>query len=220
MYEYDYEDFCEPSEADVLLNEYEEKMKCILLSNVKNTIDNFEAENKRLIIENAEMKQKINGISARERKIESEKNNMERKVKHQRLSSLMGDLSLVLYKASTYTEKKHKCDNCNANRKIEFESPTGKKCLEGCECSVGIVKYKPLEYHCSEFKINRDNNSMLMWFKVHEERDYDYYSNDSNLVKEVYESGIDYEKINTCRVYFRTIEECQKYCDWFNEKNN
>jgi hypothetical protein len=91
---------------------------------------------------------------------------------------------------------------------------------ENCKCSVGNSVYIPQEYGCSSFTINRDNNKKMdMWFKEHQERDGDWYQYDSNsnYCKAIYNEEMEYEDIERYHTFFKTKEECQKYCDWLDE---
>jgi len=217
---YDDEPYYEPSLADEILNEYQQKMKDALLDSIKYQIEKTKKENQNIKDENIKLRQQVNEISNRERELEIQKKNLAYTVRHERLSELMKDFEVIMYRAYTTTKKLPKCDKCNKNRQIEFTSPTGKKMTEDCSCDKGKIVFIPQEYICTEFKIERDSNRMAVWYKMHQERDYDYCSYDSSdYVDTVYNEGMKYEDLKDYyKVYFKSKEECQKYCCWLNKQ--
>jgi hypothetical protein len=217
-YDEEEQPYYEPSPADDLLMEYQNKMKEVLLTSVKYQIECFKTDNERLIAENKALKDNECKIRDKERQLEREKSDLMRQVRKERLSELMKDFEVVMYQAEKIRVDLPKCNKCNDKRKIEFKSPTGKKMYEDCKCNVGKTVYIPQEYGCSSFTINRDNKKMDMWFKEHLERDGDWYSydNNSNYCKAVYNEEMDYKDIEMYHTFFKTKEECQKYCDWLN----
>ncbi len=59
---------------------------------------------------------------------------------------------------------------------------------------------------------------MLMWYREQQNSDYDYYRYDSStLAEKVYDETMGFEDIDKY-IFFKTKEECQKYCNWLNEK--
>jgi hypothetical protein len=124
-----------------------------------------------------------------------------------------------MYQADRTYPLPPKCDKCNVNRKVEFNSPSGKIRTENCSCNTGKIFYIPQEYICKEFRVNRDDGAMLMWYKENHEKDHDWYGYDSSdLAEIVYKDGMKHEDLDSS-TYFKSIEDCQKYCDWLNENS-
>jgi len=221
MYDYDIEPCYEPTIADEIMLEYQQKMKDALLSSVKHQIETIEGENERLKEQNEKLMKEVNGIKQRERDLDNKKLNYEREVRRKRLSDLMGDFEVLMYQADGDSVKIPKCGNCNENRKIEFISPLGRKTNEPCTCDVIKAVYSVKESRCCEFRIDGDGNSMLMWYEIEEDRNSEY-DHGSNLARYAYKEGTPFEELETSsyNTFFKLKEDCQKYCDWLNNKKH
>lgn len=221
MYEYEEECYYEPSIADELLTEYQEKMKEALLSSVKSKFDAIKAENENLKEQNAKLKKKVEEIDNRERHLKIEKSNMLRDVRKERLSELMKDFHIIMYKIYQDHIMPEKCNKCDDNRNILFNSPSGKVLKENCECKNAEKFYKPIEYQCKSFKIDRDGKKMDAWYEENKKNngDDDYYERSySQHCGKIYDETMEYKDGDEYyNLFFKTKEECQKYCDW---KNN
>lgn len=219
---YDEDFYYEPSEFDQQIDEFKQS----ILGAVK---DEYKAEMERLRKENHELQEvKTNfeiikkDYKNKERKLELERKELGRKMRRERLSALMKDFEVVMYRATSEKAKLPKCELCDEKRKIRYKTPLGKDAYEDCVCSRGKTIYVPEEMHCSEFRIDRDGNSMLMWYKIHQQSDYEYASHSSSeLAKEIYHEGMKYEDIKShYYTYFSTKEQCQNYCDWLTEQES
>jgi hypothetical protein len=221
MYFDDYEqEYYEPTLADEILVEYLEKMKGALLDTVKGQIEHIKRENEELKAQNKILKDKENDIRNRERDLENQKRDLMWQVKRERLGELMKDFEVVMYRAYSSVEKLPKCSKCNDKRQIEFTTPLGKRMYESCECDKGKTVYIPQEHICKEFRLDSNNNTLLMWFKENHDKEYDWYSYESsNLVRTVYKDGMNYADLDCYDTYFKSKEECQKYCDWKNKNS-
>ena len=219
MYDYDEEPRYEPTLADEIMVEYQQKMKDALLESVKRDIESVKNENERLKEENGKLQELVCGIQRRESSLEIEKSQFQRKLRCERLSELMRDMQVIMYEADYVNEELPKCSKCNEKRKIEFISPLGKSMTEKCSCDIGKKRYLPKENICVEFRINRDNNKMMAWYKIHRTDDYDYARYESSdLLEAVYSKDMKFEDLKRNSVFFKSKEECQKYCDWLNSK--
>lgn len=214
------ERYFEPSLADDIVLEFKEKMKDVLLDSVKQDISAIKAKNEALIKENEELKSNRDRVNALERSVQYEKKNLLRTVRSERLSELMKDFSVVMYTADNEGKKAPKCNKCDENRNLIFTSPKGKKMKESCDCDKTLSYYIPKEYYCSEFRINRNNEKLLMWYKENRERDEDdyYQYQSSNFAETLYNSEMKYDDLTAYNTYFVSKKECQKYCDWLNNK--
>lgn len=222
MYDYDeFESYYDPSEADEIVIEYQEKMKEVLLKGIKNDIKNTTSENERLKEENKKLKDRERDVDNKERQLEYQKSNLFQEVKRERLSQVLENFQVIMYRASTTTKKLPKCNKCNDNRKIEFKSPSGKTMTESCECDKGIAFYVPNEYICTEFRMDDNNKRLLAWYKLHRNSgDDDYYQYDStNLIKTLYDNNMNYNELDYYHTYFKDKKECEKYCDWLNNQS-
>ena len=213
----DYSEYYEPSEYDIVANEFAEKMKDLLKIEVKTYYENIKVENANLKSENEKLKDEVRKIDDVKRDLEIKKKNLIWEVRKERLSTLMKDFEIIMYQADhTYIELP-KCNKCDENRKIKFISPLGKEMSEPCECATRKSIYIIKEYICSEFKIDNQNiNKLSAWYKIHEEKDYDYYEH-TDYCKTIYNDDMEYKDLNHY-TYFKSKKECQKYCDWLNKK--
>lgn len=212
--------YYEPTIADEIFIEYQQKMKDALLESVRQEIEQIKKENGSLKVSNKVLRDQISGISQREKQLEIDKQNLERQVRRERLSSLMKDFEIVMYRVDTIYPLPPKCDKCNEKRQIEFKSPSGKDMTEYCSCNTGKIFYAPQEYICKEFRVDRNDGAMRMWYKENHEKDYDWYGYEgSDLAKVVYKDGMNYEDLDR-DIFFKSIEECQKYCNWLNENSD
>ena len=219
-YEEDYEpNYYEPSVADDILMEYREKMKVALLDSVKNDIESLKKENEDLKEQYQKLKQKENEVRDREWSLEIDKKNLLRTVRQERLSTLMKDFQIVMYKADRVTVKPPKCDKCDSQRKLKFKTPSGRIMDEYCECNTGKYVYTPKKHICSEFSLDEGDSKISMWFKITQEgKDNECYSSEiSNYMKTVYKAEMEYKTIDPYNTFFKTKEECQKYCNFENE---
>lgn len=214
---FDEDDFYnETHEFDSLINDF----KTSLLKKVK---DDYVAEMEKLRQENRNLqhvKDKFEEIKKeyrqKERDLELKEKNMERTVRNERLSSLMKDFQIIMYRPSSATVKNPKCDKCDSNRRIKYKTPLGKEAYESCTCNKGKLVYSPKEHMASEFKIHRDKHRMSVYYKSSAERDGDYASHDSVFAETIWNSDMKYENLSYYRTFFKTPEECQGYCDYLN----
>jgi hypothetical protein len=220
MINFEYEEMYEPTMADELITEYKNKMESALKDSVKDKISSIEIENARLRSLNFKLQKQINEIEKRENELHYEKENYKIKLSRMKLSELMKDREVVMYKVESYTELGEKCDKCDEKRYIHFKSPRGVSYSEKCECSeMRKTKYKISQYFCFEFGI-RESGLNMFYYKDESDnyKDDEYYSSYRNsiYIDEVYKEGSSFEDIDE-KTFFRTKEDCQKYCDYLNK---
>ena len=213
---YDGEQYYEPNAYEEIVMEYQQKMKEVLLGTIRVEIEEIKEENVRLKKANQILLDEQNNIENKKRQLEIQKSDLMRQVKRERLSQLMSDFQVVMYQADTIYPKIPKCNKCDNDRNIDFISPSGKQMKESCSCNKGEKTYIPAEYICTEFKVNRDDGAMLMWYKENHEKDYDWYGyNSSDLAKYIYK-GEAFENLND-DTNFKSKALCQEYCNWLNK---
>jgi len=144
---------------------------------------------------------------------------LEKKAKAYRLSELMSEYQTIMYKANQTCTVKPKCDECDAQRNIEFLSPQGVPCKAKCECSVRDKLFKVSEYYLYEFRINMLNTKMLFWYKITSSGADEYCTHDQRVIPEhIYNNEKRYEDIVPYSEYFKEAKDCQEYCEWLNEE--
>ena len=219
---WDPDDFYEDTSAfDQQIDEFKQSLLKVVKTDFITKMEQLLKENAELQVVKKNLDQIKRDYKNKERQLENERNDMKRLAYRERLSVLMKDFEVLMFRATSRTEQLPKCDLCDEKRKVHFKSPLGKDVHEMCTCSVGRTVYVPEEVYCTEFRISNDNNEMLMWYKVKRDRDYDSASHDSsNLAKAVYKDGMKFEELDKWHYsnYFKSKEECQKYCEWLTER--
>ena len=216
----DYDDFYENySEFDQQIDEFKQS----LMLGVKK---DFLAEMEKIKKENVELQSIKNNwkniqeeYRRKESSLESAKSNAMWEAKKMRLSELMKDRELVVYKTDSKYTDKPKCDKCNENRVIKYITPLGKDAQENCECANKNVEYFPIPYVVYEFKIDEYDHKLSMWYKKikYNNRDEERFEGDSVSGHEIFNENMEYKDVGYHTV-FKTQEECQKYCDYLNKK--
>lgn len=218
MYDYFEEPYYEPTIADEIFFEAREKLINSLKETVKQHLENVVQENENLKKENEKMKQEVTKIRNEKRVFEDEKKNYESKLKRSVLSELLNDLEVIVYSVGSEEYEKQKCDKCNDSREIKYFSPTGKMMFEACECYGRIYKKVVQENILYEFKKDRNNTRILMWFKPYNS-DEDGYT--SGTAIQTFYDNYEFEDIEKqYNVYFRIKENAELYCEYLNKKNN
>ncbi|BFH15863.1 hypothetical protein WJ0W_003328 [Paenibacillus melissococcoides] len=218
-----YDDFYyEPSEFEQQI----ESLKESLVNAVK---DEYKAEMERLRKENAELqvvKQNFEIIKSEYRKkeleLEQKKKSILREVRNERLSKLMEGMSMDMYTVNWEYVQGEKCQNCDAYRRIYFKSPQGNPLSEDCLCKKAKLVYTPGMAVCYEFKVQTwgDCNGLVLRYVCQANKHEDIMSFSGRTISYVTSetTSNDYEKMDTYKALFKTVEECQAYCDWLNAK--
>lgn len=218
---YDYDDFYnEPSEFDMQVDEFKQS----LLNSVK---DEYKADMERLRKENAdlqEVKQNFDQIKREyeKKKIELEhmKRNLRNEVRRERITELMGDFGVELFRASSKWQDGPKCNKCDDKRIIHYTSPLGQPKQETCDCKNSIKYYEPQSYLCSSFEVR--DRGFIAWYKAYEIHradgmEFEFISSSSTPMK-IY-AGEEFETLDDpYYIHFKSKEECQAYCDWLTAK--
>ncbi|BAK15819.1 predicted ATPase [Solibacillus silvestris StLB046] len=217
---YDEDFYNEPNEFEMQIAEF----KASLLASVRNE---YKQKMETLLKENADLQEVKKNFEAikrdfanKERQLEIERNDLERKVRRERLSQLTKDLQVIMYKAYPEHVQGSKCDKCDAQRRIHYKTPLGKDATEKCECAASTRVYKPKEYIKVEFNIR---DGMRAWYEINNfdsNDEYGRFDSSSQFAKAVYKEDMPYESIESYSTFFKTKEECQKYCDYLNSKGD
>lgn len=223
FYEDEDEYYFEPGEAEIVLSEFAEKMKSVLLVNVKTDIDSIKAENEKLKLENDELKAKERAVYQKEQELKYRENDLERLFFQKKFSELL--TPLVEKYTSFYVDysykKRPKCSNCNENRKIIFTSPQGKTIEQSCECAGSDGYYHPKQTELEKINLWKDRYDRKFVVTPQYENRSDDDNRWSSLKLKTVIDVFDKESAGDIRRYesvFSSKEECQKYCDYLNSK--
>lgn len=229
MYDYtDYENFYEPSEYDMMVEEFKDTLR---KSVAKEWIDRMNKLEKE-INELQEIKKNFEAIKKdyeqKKRQCEREKEmvirDAEQNAKRMRLKELMQDVQNSYWKPTLKYVYTKKCNKCNENRKIIFKSPSGKEMSEDCECLKSVRIYHPTCEVIYEISLrNSYNKTANIFFTEKRSTDDDnyYVSTEYYGDKTIVEDDVDFATLdidNKKDLYFVSEEKCQEFCDWYNKE--
>lgn len=221
----DEDDFwSETPEFDEKVEEFKEALRADVKRETRELIEKLQKEldelrdykeNKR------EIERKYHNEIAKMAKAEAD---IERKYRNKRAQEILAECCTVGWRAAwEYEEPKEKCDKCDENGNITFYSPQGTKYTEQCKCRRRKVIYSPAEVRLAHIYANKSPETVQFYYdKVR--GDSESYSDYTRcyLVKKG-----DFEKLNIKETQrydtvFESKEDCEKYCEWLNnkEKNN
>lgn len=218
---YEYEDYYDNfSEFDRQIDEFKQSLITAVKEEHAAELDRLRKENAALQTVKRDFEQIQQEYRDKERQLERERKELAQTVRRERLGALMQDFQVTMWQPRHTTVRSPKCDKCDKYHDVEYTTPLGKKAKEKCSCYDGKTVYVPAECVCTEFKINeRDNKTLLIWYRMCEENTYDYAEHSSSHYAEcVYDGSLKYEDMKQYETYFKTAEECQGYCDWLTEK--
>lgn len=217
MYEYD-GFYNEPSEFEQKIEEFKQS----LLQGVKKDfLDQMEALRK----ENAELEEVKNNFDqikrdyrAKERELAIKMSEAKREAYRARLSELLVDHKVLMYRATSRYRTGQKCDKCDDHRRISYKTPLGKDAHEDCGCAKKITYYVPEEMVYASLSIR--NGKAAIWYEIKESGDEDYLSRSSDHADKVYKTGTDFKDLPSWYygTFFESKEECQAYCNWLTAK--
>ena len=217
---YDEDFYNTPGEFEEKLEELKESLAVSIKVEFMSEMMRLKKENDELQIVKRDWVAIQNEYAAKSRQLEYECDQLEQKVRRERLDSLLADLRIIRFRVDRELVLPPKCNKCNDNREIEYLTPLGKKAKERCNCSVGKMIYKPQEYLVSEYGIDNGGKRLNIWYKrsQFEDSDHDVFDGILNFCRTIYKTGIEYAGLNPRETFFDTREECQSYCDWLNAK--
>lgn len=231
--------YYEPTIADKLMMEYQEKMKDALLESVKKEIEQIKNENIRLKEENTKYKEREISIANKEQELKYKEENLKREVEREFYQSNIGDtLKRYLEDCEVWiTEleyyQQQKCSLCNEERYLIAKFPNGEIIKTECNCAKVLKKYIPALSTMTLIKFSKRNSMYPSDRHFYLDRtysppnnrgsfDYDYQKfNSIHIVDKFDENVIEMHKNKRYdeKIGFRSKEECQKYCDWLNSEN-
>lgn len=238
-WDYD-EPMWEPSEADELFNEIKSKLIDAAKDSIKNDMEYLKSENERLSKRVDELESKEYEVVTREEIVRYKEQNLRREVEREFYKTAIEDLfknaleESVLWFADNKPHEKPKCNKCNDDRKWVLTWPDGTQVAKKCECAEPDYWYEPQETHIETliYQIRDDNYPSYRYYRLDrsyqntKESRYNDYSYNDFGIQFVYDKFCEdvlekHEQLNYGKfIGFKSKEECQKYCDWLNKRNN
>ncbi|MDF1511083.1 hypothetical protein Gp_81 [Bacillus phage vB_Bacillus_1020A] len=214
---YDEDFYYEPSEFDLKVEEFKESLSVSVKEEFLSEMERLRKENAELQEVKANFKQIKAEYDQKKRELDFEKSNLKSQVRRERLSELMKDFEVIMYRAYSKTVFPPKCDTCDRNRRIKYTTPLGREAYEDCQCKKGKTVYSPREYICKSFEMDQDGKKLKAWYVFKDNDDYASFDY-STFAKTIYHEGLKYEDLNNYDTFFKSTEECQGYCDFLNAK--
>lgn len=219
-----FEDFYhEPSEFEMKMDELKRSLLDSVREEYVTEMDLLRKENEELQEVKKNMEQIKREYSDKKQELNFERQKLLSVLRRERLSALFKDSENIMFKPTSTGTKLPKCEKCNSKRQITYKTPLGKDAYEMCDCNKSKYEYQPSEYIAIEMRIDRNKTGMTAFYKLKPQSndDDDYLSyQSSTLLEVIYNEGMKYEDLTKSRTFFRTEEECQKYCDYLNSKEN
>ena len=241
MYDYDFDDYYEPSEGEIFFDEIKEKFREILKEDIDHQISKLTKENEELRKTVKEYNDKKIELARREREVKYKEDNLKRDVENEFYKKTMDEVFEHLLEDSEvwYAEhvphNKPKCDLCDEERYIIATYPNGEVVKKKCDCAKPTYIYEPvisvnkqIKFHKSykprygdqkkmyftkDYNPNKDYADAYEYYREFRiENIYDEFNDDAKIYHE--------EKRYGERVAFRNKDACQNYCDWLNKNKN
>ncbi|MGE6615767.1 hypothetical protein [Bacillus mycoides] len=215
---YDEDFYHEPSEFEQQIEEFKESLMESIKSNHKEEIARLRKENAELQDVKQRMKEMENEHKRKLYDLDYEKQNLESKVRKERLDALLKGFEIEAYTIASKSYKAPKCEKCDENRRIRYTTPLGKETYETCDCGSYIHVYEPIPTLLKEFSIRSGEG--VVWYEVRDSGNrYEHlgYYDDSINGKEMITSEEQFEGKGTYKVLLQTKELAQKYCDYINK---
>lgn len=216
---YDCDDFYEDySEYNDLICELKEALKKEVKDEIIQEMERLKKENEELADIKANWNKKVQELESKQREYEIAKRQAEDNAKRSRLRNLLKPLVKNAWGYRyEYQDLYPKCDKCDEKGYIHFTSPQGHELTETCDCRRRICVYYPVEAQIVSLqdKPGYDYDVNVMFeYKYNDSDSYDSFK----TVSDIYD-GQDFSEINEYRgIVFFNKEDCQKYCDYLNQR--
>lgn len=206
----DFVDFWDDTpEFDEQIEEFKTALRADVKREIKELIEKLQKE----LDELKDYKACKNEIEAGYRnavaKLKKAELELEDKYRNKKAQEILAECCTVGWKAAwRYDEPKEKCDKCDEDGYITFYSPQGTKYREQCKCRHKDVIYYPAETRLARIYTSKSPESYSDYVRC-------YVVRSSDFKPEIIDSyGCSYDTV------FESKEDCEKYCEWLNNKEN
>lgn len=216
MYDFDDEQYYEPTEADEIFLEAREKLINSLKGSVKQHLKNVSLENEKLRKQIQKLESKLNESNWSLQQLKKEKSNFAEVARKERLSDLLKDFQVERFMVASSTKYNQKCNKCDDERYVHYKTPLGKDQKELCDCNDdSAIVYEVKSVVVTEFALNDNGSKFRLWYKRNTSGKDEYYT--STNFYELSSDGLSYESLNKHSAIFDSLDACQAYCDWLNK---
>lgn len=210
-----WEDYYEPSEFDILMDGFKDSIRENVKQEIKEKIERLEKENAEL----RDVKEKWEDVKRYHEEaiceLKREKERVRKELESKKINELLESFAFTAYRPFAKSEMVPKCDKCDENRKIYFTSPMGRKMSEDCTCAARKVTYTPSEELLLRFYVRSSDEVSARCYTRKEEVEWNRYDYWDALY---FELPDDLEKVSPSCAVFVNLSDCEKYCDYLNNK--
>lgn len=230
--------YYEPSAADIFFDEIKDKFREYLTDDVKYELERLTKENENLKDRNSKLSDENYKLNAEKRNAEWSKESIRREVENEFYSKAIDEVfapyieNVDVYYAEHTPHEQPKCNLCDNERNLVHEFPNHQKVKTACECSQRIYYYEPkiatastLQYRIKPSRYNSERKYYVDKYKAYrpDSRYDDYGYADFKIlhIVDIFDDDtidLRYTLSYGEKIGFKTEEECQKYCDWLNNK--
>ena len=210
-------------EFDAKIEELKDTIRNNVKEEIKSEMERLREENKKL----QGIKEHFEEVKASYEKKKSECDRITREAeynaKRARLDELMEPARHSIYAVRPVTQYQEKCDACNRSRQVEIKLPSGRMIFDNCLRKKGKEVYHPEEYGIYRIRMPRYDNELIVEYVRNTDDEYQRVDEPKRII----DNDMEFSKIeeecsekNLYGLYFATLEECQRYCDYLNKKND
>lgn len=123
-----YDDYYEPSEFEQQVEEFKDSLRRSVKQETQELIEKLQKENEELRGIRDNWEEVKRGYEAKQRELQNKIYDCKQNAARMRLDQLFEScgMNVILYRPSSFSVYKHKCDKCDDNRYIHYKSPSGK----------------------------------------------------------------------------------------------
>lgn len=212
----DFVDFWDDTpEFDEQIEEFKTALRADVKREIKELIEKLQKELDELKDYKAcknEIEAGYRNVVAKLKKAELE---LEDKYRNMNLHKLLRECCITGWEVSYRVERGEKCDKCDAGGYRTFTSPQGRTYREECNCHKGTTVYFPDEAKLVQIYASR-NGYPAQFFYGKANDSYDKWTRCALVA----DGNFKPEDIDRFHTVFANKEDCEKYCEWLNNKEN
>ena len=216
-----YDDFYEPSEFDILVDEFKEELRQSVKKEILDEIESLKNQLAALndIKQNWDEKKRELEKATYEYKIKASA--AEREAKKMTLKELLEPLKKQVWGIKQNWEYvREKCDKCDKDGYIHYKSPQGREHTEQCDCRNKAATYTPVEAEIYEIDGRPRRPGAKLVFKFEHTNMVSDWEDEFKLCSDVYDGRDFNDIIWHYGMIFYDKDKAQEYCDWLNENKN
>lgn len=212
-----YDDFYEPSEFDIMVEEFKDELR----KSVKKEYQDKIADLEKRLAELTDIKQNWNKktaeLSAEKHKAQIAVAQAESNARKATLKELLEPLKKQMWGIrQEWSYIRDKCDKCDEDGYIHYKSPAGRDMKEECSCRKQKSVYHPVEAEVYEIDGREKRPGVRYVFQFEHTNLVWEWEDRFKRVDEIYD-GRPFEEIESYYwMIFDDKDKAQEYCDYLN----